>query len=77
GHLVMQGPPRSIFTQGDTLRTWGLATPPLSELLAILRQHGIAIPPEVFTLDEAFEVLRKLYNVPGPRVQVQQEKNHV
>ncbi len=77
GHLVTQGPPRSIFTQGDTLRTWGLATPPLSELLALLRQHGIAIPPEVFTLDEAFEVLQKLYNVPGPRVQVQQEKNHV
>lgn len=77
GHLVIQGPPRSIFVQGDTLRTWGLAPPPLSELLAILRQHGVAIPPDVFTLDEAFEALRQLYNLPDPRVQVQQEKNHV
>jgi energy-coupling factor transport system ATP-binding protein len=77
GHLVIQGPPRSIFVQGDTLRTWGLAPPPLSELLAILRQHGVAIPPDVFTLDEAFEVLRQLYNLPDPRLQVQQEKNHV
>ncbi|HYL43848.1 MAG TPA: energy-coupling factor transporter ATPase [Ktedonobacteraceae bacterium] len=77
GHLVIQGPPRSIFVQGDTLRTWGLAPPPLSELLAILRQHGVAIPPDVFTLDEAFEVLRQLYNLPDPRLQIQQEKNHV
>ena len=77
GHLAIQGPPRSIFVQGDTLRTWGLAPPPLSELLAILRQHGVAIPPDVFTLDEAFEALCQLYNLPDPRLQVQQEKNHV
>ncbi|MFL5627871.1 MAG: energy-coupling factor transporter ATPase [Ktedonobacteraceae bacterium] len=77
GNLVTQGPPRSIFTQGDALRAWGLAAPPLSELLALLRQRGIAIPTEVFTLDEAFEALQALYNLPGTQVQGQQEKNHV
>lgn len=56
GHLVMQGTPRSVYSQGDTLRKWGLAAPPLSELLASLRKKGMAIPEEVFTLDEAFEM---------------------
>jgi hypothetical protein len=42
------------------LRTWGLAAPPLSELLAALRAQGIAIPASVFTLDEAFDALQEL-----------------
>lgn len=59
GHRVMQGTPRSIFSQGDALREWGLAAPPLSELLQHLRKQGIAIPAETFTLEEAFTILRK------------------
>src|SRR5579884_2630030 len=58
GQLVMQGPPRHIFAHGDQLRKWGLAAPPLSELLALLRQQGMAIPAETLTLDEAFALLR-------------------
>jgi energy-coupling factor transport system ATP-binding protein len=57
GHLVMQGTPRSIYSQGDALRKWGLAAPPLSELLSLLRKKGLAIPEDVFTLDEAFSLL--------------------
>ncbi len=76
GHLVSQGPPRRIFSQVDELRTWGLAAPPLSELLALLRKRGIAIPVDVFTLDEAFATLQTLYNE-GTRLQLQQEKKHV
>lgn len=58
GQLVMQGSPRHIFAHGDQLRKWGLAAPPLSELLALLRQQGMAIPAETLTLDEAFALLR-------------------
>lgn len=57
GHLVMQGTPRSVYTQGDVLRKWGLAAPPLSELLTLLRKKGLAIPEDIFTLDEAFSLL--------------------
>jgi len=57
GQLVLQGTPRSIFAQGDRLREWGLAAPPLSELLTLLRKQGVAIPEEVFTLEEAFTLL--------------------
>jgi hypothetical protein len=37
-----------------------LAQPPLSELLALLRKQGLAIPEETFTLDEAFATLQSL-----------------
>ncbi|HJT58516.1 MAG TPA: energy-coupling factor transporter ATPase [Ktedonobacteraceae bacterium] len=56
--LVMQGMPRSIFSQGDALHKWGLAVPSLSELLRLVRQHGVSIPDDIFTLDEAFAVLK-------------------
>jgi energy-coupling factor transport system ATP-binding protein len=58
GNLVMHGSPRWIFAQSDQLRKWGLAAPPLSELLALLRQQGMAIPEETLTLDEAFALLK-------------------
>lgn len=58
GRLVLQGKPRAIFAQGDALRSYGLAAPPLSELLALLRQKGLDIPEDIFTLEEAFSLLR-------------------
>jgi energy-coupling factor transport system ATP-binding protein len=57
-HLVMQGTPQSIFAQGETLRKWGLAAPPLSELLRLVRQKGVSIPDDIFTLEEAFSLLK-------------------
>ena len=58
GHLVMQGTPRTIFAQSDLLHKWGLMPPPLSELLTQLRKAGLAIPEDVFTLEEAFKCLK-------------------
>jgi energy-coupling factor transport system ATP-binding protein len=57
GQLVMQGPPRTIFAQGDRLHSWGLAAPPLSELLTLLRKQGLPVPSTIFTLEEAFSWL--------------------
>ena len=74
GRLVMQGTPRTVFAQGDALRTWGLAEPPLSELLALLRKQGLAIPAGILTLDEAFAALQDLSIISGSRLQVHQEK---
>jgi energy-coupling factor transport system ATP-binding protein len=59
GRLVMQGTPRSLFAQGGALRAWGLAEPPLSELLMLLRKQGLAIPEGILTIDEAFAELQK------------------
>jgi len=59
GRLVMQGMPRTVFAQGGALHSWGLAEPPLSELLMLLRKQGMDIPEETLTLDEAFAALQK------------------
>ena len=71
GRLVMQGTPRSVFAQSHTLSQWGLAEPPLSELLRLLRLRGMAIPDEVMTLDEAFTALQQLST---PQQTIRQEK---
>ena len=60
GNLVMQGTPRSLFSQGEQLQKWGLAAPPLSELLSLLRKQGMDIPPETLTVDEAFAALKSI-----------------
>jgi energy-coupling factor transport system ATP-binding protein len=59
GRLVAQGPPRALFAQAELLPGWGLLAPPLSELLALLRQGGVRLPLEVDTLDDAFVWLSK------------------
>jgi energy-coupling factor transport system ATP-binding protein len=64
GRLVMQGQPRAIFAQGEALRSFGLAAPPLSDLLALLRRKGLAIPGDIYTLEEAFAALRDANRVP-------------
>ena len=65
GQLVMQGEPRHVFSESDALRQYGLATPPLSELLSLLRKAGMSIPEEVFTLEEAFSALSAIKKVSG------------
>jgi energy-coupling factor transport system ATP-binding protein len=67
GRLVLQGTPRTVFSQGDQLREWRLAVPPLSELLAALRRQGLAIPEAVFTLEDAFILLQQVYKMPRTR----------
>jgi energy-coupling factor transport system ATP-binding protein len=62
--LVLQGPPRAVFAQADRLDEWGLAAPPLAELLALLRRQGLTVPQEIATLDEAFAFLREACQLP-------------
>lgn len=57
GRLVMQGVPREIFAQATTLHEYGLAPPPLSTLLTLLRQRGLNVPTEITTVDEAVTFL--------------------
>jgi energy-coupling factor transport system ATP-binding protein len=57
GRLAIQGDPRSVFARGEELREWGLAAPPLNELLSLLRRGGMALPDDVSTLDEAYDAI--------------------
>lgn len=63
GHLVMHGTPREIFARPAALHDYGLAPPPLSSLLMLLRQRGLPVPDEVTTVDEAFLCLARLKKI--------------
>jgi energy-coupling factor transport system ATP-binding protein len=58
GRLAAVGSPREILTAVADLREWGLAPPPLVDLLAMVRARGLRIPTDILTLDEAVEALR-------------------
>jgi len=62
GRLVAHGPPHTLFAQAELLPAWGLLAPPLSELLALLRQGGIQLPPELHTIEAAFAWLSRTKN---------------
>jgi energy-coupling factor transport system ATP-binding protein len=54
GRLVLQGTPREIFVQSAVLYDYGLAPPPLSALLLLLRQRGQDVPVDLATVDEVY-----------------------
>jgi energy-coupling factor transport system ATP-binding protein len=62
GRLVMEGSPRQIFANAGRLAAWGLAAPPLGELLARLRGRGVPVPEDTLTIEEALVALVAGYN---------------
>jgi energy-coupling factor transport system ATP-binding protein len=57
GRLVLQGTPRELFNQAHVLAEWGLDAPGISQVGAILRQHGVPLPHSVLSLEELAQVL--------------------
>jgi energy-coupling factor transport system ATP-binding protein len=51
GRIVLDGPPREVFEQGERLRALGLALPPAVEIAHCLREQGLALPPGLLTVD--------------------------
>ncbi|MFL7791042.1 MAG: energy-coupling factor transporter ATPase [Anaerolineae bacterium] len=51
GRIVMDGPPRDVFEQGERLRALGLGLPPAVEIARRLREQGLALPPGLLTVD--------------------------
>jgi energy-coupling factor transport system ATP-binding protein len=58
GRLALAGTPREVFAQAERLREWGLVAPPLSQLVAALRRHGLAVPADALTLDDVFAAVQ-------------------
>ena len=61
GHVVMQGTPREIFTQVDTLKDLGLDVPVAAEVASKLIQKGVDIPNDIITNDELGDALTTYY----------------
>ena len=61
GKVVMQGTPRSIFSQVEALKSYRLDVPQITMLAHELRKEGLAIPEGILTRQELAEALCRLY----------------
>lgn len=61
GKVVMQGTPRSIFSQVDTLKSYRLDVPQITLLAYELRKAGLDIPEGILTRQELVNALCQLY----------------
>jgi energy-coupling factor transport system ATP-binding protein len=57
GQIVMDGLPRDIFSQVDTLKALGLDVPPMAELSRMLSAGGLALPAGILTVDDMVKEL--------------------
>lgn len=55
GRLLMMGTPREVFSQKERLTEVGLSVPPVTELMAELKEKGVQVDDTVLTLKEAEE----------------------
>ena len=60
GHVVMQGTPREIFSQVETLKEHRLDVPQITLLADLLRQSGLDIPLGVLTREELVDAIMKI-----------------
>ena len=60
GHVVMQGTPREIFSQVDTLKHYRLDVPQVTILADELRKRGLDIPAGDLKKEELGEILCRL-----------------
>ena len=52
GHVVMEGTPREIFSQVDTLKKYRLDVPQVTEVAYLLRKEGVDLPADILTIEE-------------------------
>jgi len=59
----MQGTPREIFSQVETLKSYRLDAPQAALLAYELRREGLRLPEGILTRQELSEALCQLYGV--------------
>ena len=57
GHVVMQGTPREIFSQVDTLKHYRLDVPQVTLLAHELHKAGVDVPEGILTTEELVNAL--------------------
>lgn len=59
GKIMFQGTPRDVFKEVETLESIGLGVPQISYLVKALRERGINLKEDIFTVEEAKEEILK------------------
>ena len=61
GKILVSGTPKEVFSQNALLTSSGLDIPQVTEVLVRLKQAGLAVDDDKYTLDDAFEAVRALF----------------
>ena len=60
GEIMLEGTPKQIFSQVDTMKNLGLDVPQVTELCHRLRKAGYDLPADVITEEECVKALAQL-----------------
>jgi len=60
GQIVMTGTPREVFAHAEKLKEIGLDVPQITNLMLALREKGFDVPVDIYTVEQAKEVLKKI-----------------
>ena len=58
--VVKQGSGREVFSHADELSEIGLDIPQITRLLQMLKEKGMPISDDIYTVDEAVAALKKI-----------------
>lgn len=64
GEIVIDGTPKKVFSQVETLLSIGLDVPQVTQLAYILRQSGVNIADDILTVEECTNALMEILGKP-------------
>ena len=56
--ILMQGTPREVFARADELMSAGLNVPEVTRVLMRLREKGLDVPTDAYTVEQAVAILK-------------------
>lgn len=68
GKLVLEGEPKEVFSQVKLLQSAGLDVPEIAKIVASLREKGVNISKDIYTVEGAVEALSALKEGGGKNV---------
>ena len=61
GHVVMEGTPKEIFSQVETLKKYRLDVPQVTELAYELKKAGVDLPEGILSQEEFMEYILPIF----------------
>jgi energy-coupling factor transport system ATP-binding protein len=58
GKVILTGTPSEVFSQKETLTSAGLDVPEITNIIYALRNKGIDIPKDIYTVKGAYEAIK-------------------